>query len=255
MVGGSGRRLVERKDVERLRDVLRVVTQWELVAARQSEGILYVEGSTDLNLLREWARVVEHPASVWFQRRPLWRGKKAPGRDDASEVDVRSHFDSLCLVRPDLTAVWLVDGDGKLRQRDFDSKPRPGQLNRIAFARYEAESYLIHPAALVRFVMTKSGNGPAAVEAAVRAGFKKLLGVDEIVDRFWRTPFALPPIVEGYFKSTKARTTILGTIFDEAGIHGLDYTDFDQIAAQMLPEEIHPEIIAKLDFIQQAFKL
>jgi hypothetical protein len=44
-------------------------------------------------------------------------------------------------------------------------------------------------------------------------------------------------------------------LFTAAGIHGYDYTSYDEIAAVMTPEEIHPEVKEKLDFIQQAFGL
>jgi hypothetical protein len=44
-------------------------------------------------------------------------------------------------------------------------------------------------------------------------------------------------------------------LLQECGIHGFDYTRFDEIAAIMEPGEIHPEVREKLDFIQQAFGL
>jgi hypothetical protein len=47
----------------------------------------------------------------------------------------------------------------------------------------------------------------------------------------------------------------VGDLLQEAGIHGFDYTRFDEIAAVMLPAEIHPEVKEKLDFIQKAFGL
>jgi hypothetical protein len=53
----------------------------------------------------------------------------------------------------------------------------------------------------------------------------------------------------------KARTKLIPPILDAGGIHALPYTRFSEIAAVMRPEEIHPEVKEKLDFIQQAFGL
>lgn len=40
-----------------------------------------------------------------------------------------------------------------------------------------------------------------------------------------------------------------------AGLPAFPYTRYHEIAAVMLPEEIHPEVKEKLDLIQKAFNL
>jgi hypothetical protein len=44
-------------------------------------------------------------------------------------------------------------------------------------------------------------------------------------------------------------------VLTAAGLLGIPYTDYDEIASVMTPEEIHPEVIEKLDAIQRAFRL
>ena len=58
---------------------------------------------------------------------------------------------------------------------------------------------------------------------------------------------------EGYLIEAKARTRLVAPLLDAAGLHGLPYTRYHEIAALMLPEEIHPEVIEKLDAICRAF--
>ena len=54
---------------------------------------------------------------------------------------------------------------------------------------------------------------------------------------------------------TKARTDLLPPALDAAGLPGIPYTHYSEIAAIMFPEEIHPEVKEKLDAIQRAFNL
>ena len=54
---------------------------------------------------------------------------------------------------------------------------------------------------------------------------------------------------------TKARTDLLPPALAAAGLPAIPYTRYSEIAAVMRPEEIHPEVIEKLDAIQRAFNL
>jgi len=172
-------------------------------------------------------------------------------RDGAGGIRAAEHFAALKLVREDLTGVWLVDADGKARGVAPTPRPEPGRLNRLAWSRYETESYLVHPAALARFLEHKTGE-PA--QGAVRRFFVERFG-EELTSTFYAEPFAPPALVENFLRTTKARTIILGALFEESGLFGLDYTSFEEVAMRMAPEEIHPEVREKLDFIQQAFGL
>jgi hypothetical protein len=58
-----------------------------------------------------------------------------------------------------------------------------------------------------------------------------------------------------YLKNTKARTDLLPPALDAAGLPGFPYTGYYEIAALMKPEEIHPEVVEKLNLIMQAFGL
>jgi DNA polymerase III delta prime subunit len=255
---GHPRRLASAMDVQRLKQAVAILQQSDLVAAFESPGILYLEGYTDLNLLREWARVLQHPLKDYLDRTPFWRPKQSPGRPDATEVPAKDHFEALRLVNAEITGVWLVDADGKRNVQPSPSVER-SKLNRVIWTRYETESYLVHPAVLARFIDSLVGMGGAdAVRTFLRQEFDSYAGAglgEQIADAFIAHPTKPSMIVEKYLGETKARAQILSGILQEGGVHGMDYPQFSQIAAMMTPGEVHPEVVAKLDFIQQAFGL
>lgn len=255
---GTPRRLASPDELKKLKAAVSILQQSDIVAALATPGILYIEGYTDLNLLREWARVLNHPASDYLNQTPLWRAKQSPVRPDAPEIKPGEHFDALRLVDGNITGVWLIDADGKAKIH-ASGPPVRGKLNRVFWQRYETESYLVHPAGLARFIDQESGSGGTeAVRNFLGREFERFAGTGlglQVADAFIANPLPPAQIVETYLALTKARTTIVEGILQESRIHNLDYTQFDKIAAQMLPAEIHPEVIEKLDFIQQAFGL
>ena len=132
-----------------------------------------------------------------------------------------------------------VDRDGNENIRDrkmaFDDK-----LLKLCWARYEIESYLVHPNVLARFVAEIVGPTAelADVEAMKEAMREYLPG--RVVD---------DPFQHDGLKNIKAREEILPPLLDKAGLPGFPYTRYSEIAAVMKPEEIHPEITEKLDAI------
>jgi hypothetical protein len=248
---GRPRRLTSAAEREQAARAMGLLEQVDILNALCAPGVMYLEGYPDLNLLRSWAETLRHPAADFFNRQPFWKPQVWESRENAVGIRARDHFDALKLVRQDLTGCWLIDADGKSRNVRPSAHPERGALNRMAWARYETESYLVHPAALARFLQAR---GVQDAAAAVRQFFTTRLGA-ELANAFYGQPFAPPQLVENFLRTTKARTEIIGALLQEAGVYGLDYTRFDEIAAVMLPEEIHPEVKEKLDFIQQAFGL
>jgi hypothetical protein len=255
---GSPRRLSSTAERSQLAKAMAVLEQTDILQGLAAPGVLYLEGYTDLNLLRTWAGVLGHPLADYLNRTPFWKPVVwQPGADSGS-IRAQEHFSALQLVRDSLSGVWLVDADGKARI-EASPAPRRGRLSRAAWRRYETESYLVHPAALARFIDRQAGGcGAEAVRAFLTRAFDRYAGAglgQQIADAFIANPGVPSQIVERYLADTKARTVIIGGILQEGGIHGMDYTRFSEIAAAMLPEEVHPEVKEKLDFIRQAFGL
>ena len=255
---GQPRRLSSAVELQKLRQAVTVLRQSDLVAALAAPGILYLEGYTDLNLLREWARILKHPLSDYLNRTPYWQPVVWNPGDDLRGIKAQDHFNALQLVKEGITGIWLLDADGKSKVKTSEA-PEPGKLNRLAWSRYETESYLVHPGPIARFIDKQvGGGGIAAVKKILTQQFNAYLGPSlgaQVADDFIASPLNPQQAVARYLAETKARTTILNGILQEGGVHGLDYTRFNEIAAEMLPAEIDSEVVAKLDFIHKAFDL
>lgn len=247
-------RLTDRTDQKRLAESMGILSQTDVILALQAKRVLYVEGHTDLDLLREWAAVLQHPVYAWLSTQPFWRPTVLQHREAAPGISARQHHDALKLVLNDLPALELRDGDGQ----EHPAPPITGQgFQRVWWQRYEAESYLVHPAALERFISQLVGGGDAAVQAvaAMRTELANLLGSPELVAGFAANPHAPALLIERFLRTTKARTEIIQRLVGAAGVHGVNYTRFSEIAALMTPAEVHPEVREKLDIIQKALGL
>ncbi len=247
------RRLSTIAERKILVNALRVLPQTDITLACETPGIIYVEGHTDLSLLREWARILNHPSYPFLSVRTFWRPTVWQTRDDAPGIRALEHFQALQLVRPDIPGLMLIDGDA---QPPISATPITGQgLQRQRWLRYEAESYLLHPIALERFVEQMVGAEAADLAKSDLRGYFEAQFGKELTADFYANPLSPKPLIEKYLQQTKARTDVLPPALNAAGILALPHTRYHEIAALMQPDEIHPEVIEKLNAIQQALRL
>ena len=221
---------------------LRVLSNDDIMRALQAPGILYLEGHTDLEILRAFARVLSHPALDLLTTRLFWKKTVADTAGGGPGVEAREHYDALRLVR-DIPALKLVDGDSHAGIQDTPITGRGFQ--RARWRRYKIESYLVHPAALARFVTKMVGEGAAPPHVAAL--------MDYLNSELPPAVVARPLDNHPYLVTTKARRDILPPALNAAGLPNLPYSRYHEITAGMLPEEIHPEVTEKLDAIVAAF--
>jgi hypothetical protein len=222
------------------------LTNSDMMLAQEAPGVLYVEGSTDIAILREWARILDHPARVTLTNRSFWKQLVWENRLHGRGIRAEDHYNGICMVREDLPGLIIIDGDNK---NSVPETPITGRgLQRLKWRRYEIESYLVVPAALARFISKQVGGDEAA-----RLNIEDMMKYFEesYPPAFLKNPLEDLPFLIG----TKAREDLIPPILGAAGIHGVEYTRFYEIAALMTREEIHPEVKEKLDAIQRAFNL
>lgn len=225
---------------------LRSLSNEDVMRALQVSGVLYVDDHTDISILRAWAAQLDHRGEQLLTTEIMWKPAVFQSTDRAAGsrgIRAREHFKALRLVQESLPGLELQDGDA--RPPLSDTPITVTGLQRLRWTRYEIESYLLHPDALARFVEAMVGPGAAATH------------VEDML-ACWRDQF--PPAVvreplgdHEYLNNTKARTKLLEPLLDAAGLQGLPYTRYHEIAGLMLPEEIHPEVVEKLNQICRAF--
>lgn len=222
--GAGPRALATPQERQRLESSLGFLETPDLLFARERGAILYVENRSDEEILREWARVLGHRAMKFFAQPNvrLLRGRLLHM--------ARRHFALLRTEFPELKGVCLLDSNN--RRRNDEGTDQTG-LRVLQWKRYEIENYLLYPAAIKRFVERVDNADPREVDAEFRRQ------VPEGADLFGEV-LALTVV--------KASDEFLIPTLERAG-RRTKKTDLYQLAAEMKPEEIHPEVVEKLDRI------
>ncbi len=235
---------------DRLREALGVLTHSDILETEGASGVLYTEDFTDVDILAAFAKALgdEHAVALLSGRLVL-KSSKAPLPGGLGDVSPQRHWEMLKLVNPKLPALELLDGDS-LNRADDRVHGNAASMQRLRWRRYEIESYLIHPAALQRFLEKSIGAGSLSTAAvqSMRDELERVLQAD-----FMRDPANPIPLVETYFRTEAVSKTLLPGLLQAAGLNNLPKREFFGIAAQFYPDEVHPEIIERLNQIKQAF--
>lgn len=229
-VGGHAHRLASHQEKRTVTDALKTLTSLDLLNASHAGAVLYVEDDSDAKLLREWARVLDHPAQAFLNAPYLW-----PLRGKGNFDNARRHFRCLRLVSPDFAGVCVLDSDG-----EGAHNPNAGPEGMIVFRwpRYEIENYLLNPQVLSR------ANGGEDGQMS--------LWDHIIVDEFKKE---FPPVTD-WLSDIRALSQIKGSEFIVETLSkakaGMAKRDLYMLAAKMKPHEIHPDIRRCLDLIASA---
>ena len=128
------------------------------IRARQRGYVLYVEGRTDLEVLRALARRLNHRAAEHWDERinAFYVQDNFPNQDLDAElkrveggfgVTPKDHFFALRAMLPDLVGLAILDSDGRERP-DLDE----AELRIAYWNRYEVENYFVTPSVLKDYV-------------------------------------------------------------------------------------------------------
>jgi ABC-type multidrug transport system ATPase subunit len=125
--------------------------------ALQRKYVLYVEGGTDVDMLRALAERLGHPvAKTWDERiNSFYTQNNYPIQNLPAELErveggfgitPKEHFFALRALIPDLRGLAIFDNDGRPRE-PFEQ----GGLQQVYWHLYEAENYFIAPDVLLAF--------------------------------------------------------------------------------------------------------
>ena len=154
LLAGRADDLAAKTDI---RNTLKHYGAEHYMRARQRGYVLYVEGGTDVEILRALARKIGHPAAqVWDERiNSFYVQDNFPdGGVDAELARVeggfgltpQQHFFGLRRMVLGLRGLALLDSDGTERADSDD-----GGLRISYWRRYECENYIVTPDTLSRF--------------------------------------------------------------------------------------------------------
>ena len=150
------------------------------IKARERGYVLYVEGGTDVDMLRALAQRMNHPvAADWDERiNSFYVQNNYPDKSLESELErveggfgvtPRDHFKGLCNLLPQLKGLAILDNDGRERKGGTE-----GGLQLTYWRRYEAENYFVTPDVLRRYALGQYA------ELELFDGFQ--VEIDEVLD-------------------------------------------------------------------------
>ena len=230
--------LSEKWERNQTRQALRNLTTSDCLLVEDSRAILYLEDESDLNLLRKWAEILDHPALSFLRDNLFWHPIRSRNVRTAKE-----HFFALQALQLDVRGVLLLDGDN--RGLD-DHEVIADGLSVIRWPRYEAESYLLHPAALERFIQSSDPNLFSAASAKEGLAFLE----KELPPAVLIEPLEHHPILE----SLAVSKALLPQFFEAAGIE-ISKSEYYRVAMQMTADEISPDVTHTLDQIVSKLEL
>ncbi len=169
---GRPHRIDSKSQRDQVRKSLTSIGFEQYQLAEQCGWVLYLEGPTDLDILRAMARRLAHPAARHLERPFV----KYLGTNLLQVA--REHFFGLREAKPDLLGIAIFDRPDKpLRS----SEP----LRELMWRKREIENYLCHEAALLRFAR---GSPPADLfaqsrEQAMREAIAEVSAALEMLNR------------------------------------------------------------------------
>jgi hypothetical protein len=208
--------------------------------AEQTGWVLYLEGSTDLAILRAFAEKLDHKGALEALERPFvhYVGNQ-PG-------DVRKHFHGLREAKPDLVGLAIFD---RLDQR----LPTDMGASGVTWKRKEIENYLCYPETLESYAKGEAVDDSPGPLFAVSEANRRIQAMQESIRE---VAGALETLGKGspWDPNTKVSDDFLTPLFEKYFgkirlPNVMAKKNFHELARLVPVDKLEPEISEKLDAI------
>ncbi len=212
--------------------------------AEQTGWILYLEGSTDLAILRSLAHVVGHEALEYLKRPFVHYIGNQPTK-------ARDHFYGLKEAKADLVGIVITD---RLEEEIRENS----SLVQTMWKKREIENYICYPEVLLRYAEASAEEdsiGPLFAQAES----EKRKSIMEQFIKDLVPPVALRDRNDPWWNDTKVTDEFLDRLFEiyfkNIGLPNLMPKSYYHVLAGLVPEDlVETEIIEKLDSIVMVAK-
>lgn len=223
----------KRKQVGYLKKALTEIGWEKYYLARLKKHILYLEGSTDLEMLKKFAEKTNHKVLGYLESANVqYTANNVPG-------SAINNFLSLKEFVPDLKGLALFD--------NIDKQMADGPLLIEWWQKKELENYFAYPDVLVRHAGLLTIKHPSFTSLKLKTTMQDVI-------KEYTAPAALKDMSNNFWISTKLSDDWLDIIFPEfykrLGLPQNFYKrDYYQLISLLKPDEIEKEINQKLDVI------
>ncbi|MEL7060376.1 MAG: AAA family ATPase [Acidobacteriota bacterium] len=235
-VRGRPKRIDDRGELSQVAKALKSIGWEAYQQAEQAGWVLYLEGATDLAILRAWAELLGHPAAEALHRPFVeYVGNRPPRAYD--------HFFGVRAAVDTLVGLVLLDSDADFKEEKPD-------LPCLAWRRREIENYLAFPEVLLAWVDAQQA-APDGTMSLFSGVWRQTMEacIEERVP-----PAALRDRDDPWWRTVKATDDFLDLVFD-AFFERLELanwmrkTDYHTLAPLVPEALIDPEVEEKLDAI------
>ena len=236
---GSPHRIDDRGS--QVHKALRDIGFEHYVQAEQTGWVLYLEGSTDLAILRAFARRLGHADVARALDRPFvhYVGNQI--------AKARTHYHGLQEALPHLRAVVILD--------ETAAEPSGRNFSCLAWNRREIENYLCSRAVLESYASATAEAeypGPLFVETEVERRMRAMTEAIDEIERAMATLGQSSPWDDGTKVSDDFLTPLFNAYYERLALPNLmRKTNFHVLADHVPDDEIDPEITEKLDAIAE----
>lgn len=163
ILGGTTENLAKKTDIT---NALKHFGAEHYVKAKETGHVLYVEGGTDVDMLRAFAERLDHPVQTALddgaRLNVYYLQDNYPDADSNTERELErveggfglsaaKHFQALKGMLPGLRGLEIRDNDSKQR-----AETERNGLAQLVWKRYESENYFVTPEVLLAFVERQS---------------------------------------------------------------------------------------------------
>jgi hypothetical protein len=208
--------------------------------AEQTGWVLYLEGSTDLAILRSFAETLNHTVRAALERPFVHYIENLPRR-------ARDHFRGLREAKPDLVGFTLCD------RLQFPLQPTP-ELQEHAWKRREIENYLCQPETLLAYAEASGRELAAGPVFEASQSRRRIEAMQACINDFV-PPAAMRNRSDRWWIDTKASEEFLDRVF-ESFLQRLDLprslmtkSDYHILARFVPRDQIDEEIKEVLESI------
>ena len=201
---------------------------------------LYLEGSTDLDILREFAILLGHESRHCLENPFIHYVGNQPAM-------ARRHFSGLREAKPDLVGFALFD------HLDREDYPIDGDLSEQMWSRREIENYLMPTLSLDRYARRRGGReyeGPLLSQSESDRWSEAM--ATALLDRL--PPAAHRDSADPYWSRTKVSDDLLEPVlrafFRSMSLYNdMPKSRYHELVRFLEPEEVHSDVVAVLDAI------